>query len=141
MEATLLLCDAAEAINGKLYILGGGWSITGPMSIPSALALKIDVPWSEANRKIHAKVELMDADGGLVSVPDQFGNEQPVQIEFDFEVGRPPGLAPGTPLDATVALNIPPLPLSQGSRFTWRLEVDGASKPHWQVAFATRNAP
>lgn len=138
MEATLLLCDAAQAINGKLYILGGGWSITGPMPVPSAVALKIDVPWSEANRKIHAKVELVDADGSLVLVPDQFGNEQPVQLEFDFEVGRPPGLAHGTPLDATVALNIPPLPLSPGSRFAWRLEVDGESKPHWQVPFTTR---
>jgi hypothetical protein len=138
MEATLLLCDAAEAINGKLYILGGGWSITGPMPVPFALALRIEVPWSEANRKIHAKVELVDADGRPVSVPDQFGNQQSVQIEFDFEVGRPPGLVRGTPLDATAALTIPPLPLSPGNRYAWRLEIDGESKPHWQAAFATR---
>jgi hypothetical protein len=27
MKLTMLLADAAEAVNGKLYILGGGWSI------------------------------------------------------------------------------------------------------------------
>ncbi len=25
MEATLVLCDQAQAVNGKLYLLGGGW--------------------------------------------------------------------------------------------------------------------
>ena len=30
MKVTMLLADSAQAIEGKLYILGGGWSITGP---------------------------------------------------------------------------------------------------------------
>jgi hypothetical protein len=25
MEATMLLCDRAQVVDGKLYILGGGW--------------------------------------------------------------------------------------------------------------------
>jgi len=27
VEAILLLCDYAEAVNGKLYIMGGGWTM------------------------------------------------------------------------------------------------------------------
>ena len=38
----MLLCDAAQVADGKLYILGGGWSMTGPDPVPSAVALKID---------------------------------------------------------------------------------------------------
>jgi hypothetical protein len=41
----MLLADAAQEAAGKLYILGGGWSVTGPQMPPMAIALKIDVPW------------------------------------------------------------------------------------------------
>jgi len=141
VEANILLCDAAEAINGKLYILGGGWSVTGPAPTPSALAIKIDVPWTDANRKVPLAVELLTADGLPVSVRDPMGNPQPVMLSLEFEVGRPPGLAHGTPLDATVAFGIPPLPLAPGQRYVWRLSIDGETKPHWQAAFSTREAP
>jgi len=43
------LADAAQEVRGKLYILGGGWSVTGPDVPPMALAIKLDVPWSDAN--------------------------------------------------------------------------------------------
>ena len=55
MKLTMLLADAAEAVGGKLYILGGGWSITGPQPTPSAIAIKIDVPWDQTN-KVHTFV-------------------------------------------------------------------------------------
>ena len=50
MKVTILLADAAEAVNGKLYVLGGGWSITGPDPSPMALAIKIEVPWDQSNQ-------------------------------------------------------------------------------------------
>ena len=49
----MLLCDAAQVSDGKLYILGGGWSMTGPDPVPSAVALKIDVDWHEAETSHH----------------------------------------------------------------------------------------
>ena len=39
-----MLADSAQEVGGKLYILGGGWSVTGPVVPPSAVAIKIDVP-------------------------------------------------------------------------------------------------
>ena len=53
VKVTMLLCDAAQVSDGKLYILGGGWSMTGPDPVPSAVALKIDVDWHEAETSHH----------------------------------------------------------------------------------------
>ena len=30
----MMLCDAAQVSDGKLYVLGGGWSMTGPDPVP-----------------------------------------------------------------------------------------------------------
>ena len=51
MRVTLMLADSAQAVEGKLYILGGGWSLVGPEPTPMAIALKIEVPWDETNRR------------------------------------------------------------------------------------------
>lgn len=138
MRVTMLLADAAEAVNGKLYVLGGGWSITGPDPTPSALALKIDVPWHEANRRHSLVLSLRDADGLPVRLPTPEG-DRPLEITGDFEVGRPAGIPPGTPLDATLAISIGPLPLPPGQRFVWTLAIDGESRDEWQVSFSTRS--
>ncbi|NJC64575.1 hypothetical protein HC028_08660 [Planosporangium flavigriseum] len=53
-----------------------------------------------------------------ISAPD--GQAATIATEAQIEVGRPPGLAHGSMLDASFALNIPPLPLQPG-RYEWRL--------------------
>jgi len=140
MKVTMLLADAAQTAEGKLYIIGGGWSLTGPTPAPSAIALKIEVPWDQANARHTFELSLLDADGNPVVVTTPQG-EQPVQINGEFEVGRPPGLIPGTPIDMTMAANIGPLPLAGGSRFTWRLTIDNRAEEDWHVSFSTRPAP
>ena len=80
MKVTMLLADSAQAVGGKLYILGGGWSITGPMPSPSAIALKIEVPWDLAARRHNILLELVDADGQPIRLPTPQG-EQPVRAE------------------------------------------------------------
>jgi len=135
MKVTLLLADAAQVVQGKLYILGGGWSITGPDPTPYAIAVKIDVPWLETNRRHRLELDLVDSDGQPVRV-----NDQPLVVSGEFEVGRPPGLPPGTPLDVVLAINIGPLPLSPGAAFVWRCSINGHSEEHWQLTFTTRPA-
>lgn len=140
MKVTLLLCDAAQAIGGKLYILGGGWSITGPDPASMALALKIEVPWDQANRRHRLELSLVDGDGNQVMLPTQVG-EAPVRIQADFEVGRPPGLTPGTPLDYVLAINMESFLIPPGGRYEWRLSIGGHTEDDWRVAFSTRPAP
>src|SRR5688572_20974936 len=106
MKVTMLLADAAQAVGGKLYVLGGGWSMTGPEPTPSAIAIKLEVPWDLANRPHELSLALLDDDGQPVVVGDK-----PLQIQGRFEVGRPAGLPAGTPLDAVLALTMGPMPL------------------------------
>jgi hypothetical protein len=141
MMATLMLADAAQAIDNKLYLLGGGWSVTGPDPTPSALAIALKVPWDEANHRHDMRVELLDADGHPVAVGPDPDHANAVVIESQFEVGRPAGLRPGTPIDLAFAVNVGPMPLPPGGRFEWRLSIDGHSEAHWHAAFSTRPRP
>jgi hypothetical protein len=141
MMATILLADAAQAIDNKLYVLGGGWSVTGPDPTPSAIAIALKVPWDEANRRHDMRVELLDSDGVPIAVGPVPEEAKPIVIESQFEVGRPPGLKPGTPIDLGFAVSLGPLPLPPGGRYEWRLSIDGQSEAHWHAAFSTRPQP
>lgn len=141
MKVTMLLADAAQAAEGKLYVLGGGWSITGPAPTPMAIAIKIDLPWDRANMKHHWRLELLDLDERPVTVPTGRSDDrerEPVFVEGELEVGRPPGLKAGTPLDIPLAINIGPLPLDPGRQFQWRFSFREFKDVDWRVQFATR---
>ena len=135
----MLLCDAAQVADGKLYVLGGGWSLVGPDPMPSAVALKIDVDWTEAGSPHHWELYLVDEDGQPVMVETPDG-ARPMEVRGDFEVGRPETVPEGSPIDVALAVNFGPLPLEPGTRFMWRLVIDGDSDPDWVLAFSTRAA-
>ena len=124
MKVTMLLADFAQVLNGKLYVMGGGWSIIAPMSGASSIAGKIGVPWNETNRKHSLKIELLDSDFRPVLIPTPGGNA-PLVIGADFEVGRPAGLIQGSSLDMPFAFNIGSLNLLPGKRYLWKLFIDG----------------
>ena len=130
----MMLADAAQEVNGKLYVLGGGWSVTGPVLPPMALALKLDVPWSAANREHEFLLVLVDADGHPVRVG---GDDGDVRAGGTFEVGRPPGLPAGTDIDFAFAVTVPSLPLAAG-RYAWQLWIDGETSEDWQRPFQVR---
>ena len=133
----MMLCDAAQVSDGKLYILGGGWSMTGPDPVPSAVALKIDVDWHEAETSHHWELFLEDADGRpvLMETPD---GSQPVEVRGEFSVSQPQGIPEGSPIDVALAVNLGPIPLAPGTRFAWRLTIDGDSLPGASLGFTTR---
>lgn len=124
MKATLLLSDAAQESGGKLYILGGGWSVlrTADQPINMALALKFEIDWNETNRQHSLVAELLNQDGQPVTPP---GHPQPLRIEGKLEAGRPAGLPPGTAIDAPLAINIAGIQLPPGG-YRWQVTVDGA---------------
>lgn len=86
----IILADAAEAVNNKVYLIGGGWeTITAnrqlPIQYPCAIAVAFSVPWDETDRQHAIEIAIEEPNGGkLVSVPGQ------------IEVANPPG----TPLGA-----------------------------------------
>jgi len=137
MKVTLLLADSAQAVDGKLYVLGGGWSITGPDPAPMAIAMKIEVPWDETNQRHSWKLELLDSDAQPVTLDGDEG-PSPLEIGGEFEVGRPAGVKPGTPIDLPLAINLTPVPLEPDGRYVWKLWIDERTDEDWQVAFSTR---
>ena len=134
----MLLADAAQEVGGKLYILGGGWSVTGPTPTPMAIALKLEVPWDQTNVQHTLLLELVDEDGEPVLATDDQGEQVPLQVTGEFEAGRPPGIKPGTPIDSALAVNFGPLQLEPGRRYQWRLSIDGDTDEDWTLGFSTR---
>ena len=140
MKVTLMLADSAQAVGGKLYILGGGWSITGPGPVRMAIAIKIEVPWDQANRQHALRLSLLDQDGRPVIIPTPTG-DRPMEVTSNIEVGRPPGLRPGTPLDVPMAIHIGPIPIPPDGRYVWQCYINEQTQDDWRVAFSTRPAP
>lgn len=135
----MVLADFAQVAEGKLNLIGGGWTITGPQPVPYGIGLIFDVPWDQANEQINFRLDLVDQDGQPVEIETPMG-EQPLFIEGGFEVGRPPGLKRGTPLATPVGINLGPQPLPPGGRYEWRLTVNGESAEDWRLPFSVRPA-
>ena len=85
----LILADRAEAINGKLYMMGGAWDrlTVKDFNVPAALGMAIGViiPWTSTNEDHTLKVHLEHEDGTTI-LP---------QIEGRLNTGRPANAIPG----------------------------------------------
>lgn len=100
----LLLADHAEALNGKLYAMGAGWTDFNrpprPAEAPPpvshfGIAVSVLVPWTETNRRHRLAMRLESEDGDPTLAT----------VDTEFEVGRPPGLRPGADQRAVFAIN------------------------------------
>ena len=133
VTVTMLLADAAQVADDKLYVLGGGITAVGPRPQSVAIALLLSVPWDRANRAHQWTLELLDERGD--PVPD---TEDPVAVRGRFEAGRPTGLKPGSPLTVPLAISFATLPVTPGSSYVWQLQIDGYSHPEWRIPFHVR---
>jgi len=135
-----MLADAAQAVENKLFILGGGWSVTGPGPTTMAIVLKVEVPWDQTNRQHRWRIELLDADGRQVLLAGPAGT-QGLMMSGDFEVGRPVGTPDGTPIDLALAVNLAAVPFPADQRLVWKLWIDDETNEDWELRFTTRPAP
>ena len=95
----LILADEAEVVNGKLYMMGGGWDRITAQTLPwkqhMAIALAVRVPWTDTNRQTSVGIDLTDEDGTLL-----------VDVKGEFVVGRPAQAVPGQPLRSQIAIKM-----------------------------------
>lgn len=133
-QAIVLMADAVQVAEGKLFILGGGLGVIGPRPQHIAVAVRIAVPWDQANVKHNWRLDLVDEDGHSVTV-----REKPVSIAGQFEAGRPAGVAPGTQLWVPLGLNFGAMPLIGGHRYAWQLSINDATTETWNAAFSVRS--
>jgi len=95
----LILADRAEAINGKLYMMGGGWDRLGVVDfaqpVSFSLALGILVPWNLTNQEHPVRIWTEHEDGTRVGP----------EIQAGVNMGRPPIAVPGQAFRALIVVN------------------------------------
>jgi hypothetical protein len=117
----LLVADGAQAIGGKLYVLGGGWShlllpaIPGGPPVPFAIAIAMNVPWTQTNRDFNFALDIRDADGQRIG-------DGPL-AQGQFQQGRPPGLRPGTSQRVMITIT-PSIEFPAAGRYSFHVLLD-----------------
>jgi hypothetical protein len=139
-KVTMLLADAAQHVQGKFYVMGGGWSLINPGPVMFAVAVNLQTAWHRANMKNTFRLELLDSDGEPVEVEGPDGNAVPLFLEGEFEVGRPSGIKPGTPIDGGLVWNLA-VPLPADTRLEFRMTLNGETHEEWTLPFTTRASP
>jgi uncharacterized protein DUF6941 len=125
----VMLCDSAQTTQeGKLYVLGGGWTqifrLVPPhgSEIPApptqfAIAASFLIDWNDANRPINIRVAIEHQD-----------ERTPLyEARVQVKVGRPPQATPGDPLRALIALPLLIVFPTPGS-YCARAEMEGAPR-------------
>lgn len=101
----LILANHVEAVNGLLYISGGGWTdhFRPPVQSPQqvfishmGVGLSLYIPWNETNQEHRLRVRVEDQDARVVIT----------EVETQVTVGRPPTLPKGEAQHAVVAMTI-----------------------------------
>jgi hypothetical protein len=99
----LILANHAEAINGLLYLSGGGWT-DAHRQIRDGIAptnhfgigISVRVPWHATNQPHKFVLEVQNEDATVTIM----------RAEGDINIGRPPQLAPGDIQHAVLAINV-----------------------------------
>ncbi|HEY7201575.1 MAG TPA: hypothetical protein VIC57_15245 [Candidatus Dormibacteraeota bacterium] len=114
----LLVADRAEAMNGKLYLMGGGWDRITLPQFPGAasfdVALGVLIGYGETNMRHEFQLTLEDDDNQVVLGP----------VTGQFELGRPPGIKPAQAQRFMVAVR-GPFPLQAPGCYHWVATLDG----------------
>ena len=95
----LILADRVEAVNSKLYMMGGAWDriLVADFGQPVELSLAVGVliPWGETNEDHQLIITLEDADGKSLNPP----------VQLNVNMGRPADAVRGQVFRAVAALN------------------------------------
>lgn len=113
----LFLAEGAEAVGGKIYILGGGVDYHQAPAFPVALnvdiALGFLTGWGETNRPIDLQVKVVDEDEKDVFVAGA-----------EITVGRPPQARPGQDIRSLIAIR-GPFPLEKPGAYKAVMLLNG----------------
>jgi hypothetical protein len=133
-DVNLMLCDSVAAVQGKLYILGGGWDEIQTAAFPFhqsriGLAALIRVPWTETNKIQRFEIKLEDEDGKILRLgPDPESAAAPSAIEGQFNIGRPATIQQGDSQVIPVAMNLDRQHFSAAGTYTVVFSINGEEK-------------
>ncbi len=87
-----VLADAAQAVGGKIFILGGGWNVYRAASYPAPVQLAVAIGLGFAGTEIGLRypVKIVIADeAGIPVVPEMNGQIETGQLSPDLPEGLP----------------------------------------------------
>jgi hypothetical protein len=108
----LIVADAVQVADGKLFVLGGAWSTFKapmfPIQMPVGIALSILIEGNEAGTgTIYPMSVTVSDEGGVPIIP-------PLQAQF--QVGKTEGMPSGMVQRMPFALNVP-LPIQREGKY------------------------
>ncbi len=130
-----LLADAVQVVDGKLYILGGGWDHLTAPQFPVArqveLAVRVIVAWTETNRPLQFEVQLETEDGEALLHP---------AAQAEIAVGRPIHLREGSEQAVPFVMKMAGVPLRYPGRYVFVLRLAGEelARTAFEVALVRR---
>jgi hypothetical protein len=114
----MMLADRAEAVNGKLYMVGGGFDRVHVVNLASGVdvdvAFGILVSYLETNQR-HRFTLVLETEDNHPVLP---------AVEAEFEVGRPAGLVNGQ-AQRVIYVVRGPFPVPGPGGYHWALFLDG----------------
>lgn len=94
-----LIADYAEIVQGKLYLMGGGWDTTHASQVPAtvrlAVAVGVRLDWGDTDHQFPVVIRVEDDDG-----------HEFVRIQGAVSASRPANAIPGAGQLAQVAANL-----------------------------------
>jgi hypothetical protein len=135
----MLLAEAVQVAEGKLNILGAGWSQLGAGPTQVAIAVLIEFTASEADGSHHFELFLTD-DAHQPIFTESPNGDMPVEVRGDANVALPEGYDERVPVPWPIGINVPGLVLEGGRAYQWNLVVDGHTDPTWVLPFRTAAA-
>ena len=126
MRAIVLLARSGHLdSSGTLHALGLGWTTSPTPTAQHVLIVFVEVAWSETGTEFPIRAELVDGDGARVAQTEQSvinARRQPIHPE-------------GTPVTIPFIATIPPLSLTVGQRYQWRVTIGGQMHEDWLAGF------
>ncbi len=128
----MILADAVEVLNGKLYLMGGGWDAIFVPALQSPVTLSIacgvNVTYNETDDEHSLSVAVRDLDGIAVGQP----------ITLSFRTGRSPMLARGASTHVPIAIKAA-YPFSRYDEYVIAAAVDDRHES--RLSFFVRTPP
>jgi hypothetical protein len=136
ITAQVHMCDYASVADSKLTMVGAGFDFINLQAdvapVVFGVGVFLHIPWGQTNTQHSWSFVLLDGDGRPHH--DPAGNE--IRYIETFEVGRPPGVTPGSSLTRGCAINFPGLPLAAGKTYVAQVYI--GDKPTASARFQTR---
>ncbi len=96
-----VLADAAQAVGGKIFILGGGWNVYRSANYPAPVQLAVAVGLGFSGNEIGGRYPLK------IVIADEAGVPVVPELNGQIETGQlAPDLPPGLPVKVPVAWNV-----------------------------------